>query len=82
MFGANVYTGLQIAGFSDVGLAWNDDHDFRLGSAIDGYGVGLRVLVPFVDLLRIDVAYGEHAHGVTTYFGISLKAARQHQRVR
>ena len=82
VFGANVYAGLQIAAFSDVGLAWNDSHDFRLGSAIDGYGVGMRVLVPFVDLVRIDVAFGEPGQGVTTYFGISLKATRQRQRVR
>jgi hypothetical protein len=40
------------------------------------------VLVPFVDLVRIDVAWGEPGQGAAVYFGISLKAARQRQRVR
>lgn len=82
VFGVNAYAGLQIAGFADVGMAWTDRTDWRAADAIDGYGVGLRVLVPFVDLIRIDVAWGEPGKGVTTYVGISLKAARQRQRVR
>ena len=82
VFGINAYAGLQIAAFADVGMAWSNQDDRRLGSAIDGYGVGLRVLVPFVDLIRIDVAGGEPGKGATAYLGISLKAARQRQRVR
>jgi len=57
MFGLNLYGGLQAAAFSDVGLAWSDI--FSAGSAIDGYGVGLRVLFPFVDVIRMDLALGE-----------------------
>ena len=64
----------------DTGLAWNHSADRQ--SAITGYGAGLRVLVPFVDLVRIDVAWGEPGQGAAAYFGISLKAARQRQRVR
>jgi len=65
-----------------VGLAWTDHHDFSAGAAIDGYGVGLRCLVPFVDLVRLDLGWGEPGHGARAYFGISLKATRQRQRVR
>ena len=82
VFGANAYAGVQLAAFSDVGLAWDGPGDFRLASAIDGYGVGLRLLVPFVDLIRLDVAFGQPGEGATAYFGISLKATRQRQRVR
>ena len=78
--GLNLYGGLQVAGFADLGVAWGGDSDNE--SAIDGYGVGLRLLVPFVDLLRFDVAWGEPGLGATAYFGVSLKAARQRQRVR
>jgi outer membrane protein assembly factor BamA len=80
IFGLNAYGGLQLAAFADSGLAWNHSADRE--SAINGYGVGLRVLVPFVDLVRIDVAWGEPGQGATAYLGISLKAARQRQRVR
>jgi len=78
--GFNAYAGLQIAAFADVGSAWN--HWNARESAIDGYGVGLRVLVPFVDLIRVDVAWGQPDTGAHAYFGIALKAARQRQRVR
>ena len=82
VFGINAYAGLQIAAFADLGLAWTDADDWRPADAIDGYGIGLRVLVPFVDLIRIDLAWGEPGRGTTAYLGISLKAARQRQRVR
>jgi len=35
-----------------------------------------------VDVIRIDVAWGEPGHGASAYFGVSLKATRQRQRVR
>ena len=68
--------------FADLGLAWNDAEDLEASSAIDGYGFGVRLLVPFVDVIRIDVAWGEPGHGASAYFGVSLKATRQRQRVR
>ena len=80
--GVNLYVGLQLVGFADLGLTWTNSDDFRAASAIDGYGLGVRVLVPFVDVVRVDVAWGEPGRGATAYFGVSLKAARQRQRVR
>jgi outer membrane protein assembly factor BamA len=80
--GFNLYAGIQAAAFADLGLAWNDGDDLEASSAIDGYGFGVRLLVPFVDVIRIDVAWGEQGHGASAYFGVSLKAARQRQRVR
>jgi outer membrane protein assembly factor BamA len=82
VFGFNAYAGVQAAAFADVGLAWTDSTDRKWGSAIDGYGAGLRVLVPFVDLIRIDVAWGEPGAAPPRISAISLKAARQRQRVR
>ena len=78
----NLYAGLQVVGFADLGVAWSGDSDQEAESAIDGYGVGLRLLVPFVDVIRLDLAWGEPGQGATAYFGVSLKAARQRQRVR
>ena len=80
--GLNLYAGLQVAGFGDLGLAWNDRSDLEASPVLDGYGFGLRVLVPFVDVIRLDVAWGEPGQGATAYFGVSLKATRQRQRVR
>jgi len=80
--GLNLYAGLQVVGFGDVGLAWNEKDDLKAASGIDGYGFGLRLLVPFVDLIRLDAAWGEPGQGASVYFAVSLKAARQRQRVR
>jgi len=73
---------VQVVGFADLGLAWNSNDDFDTSAAIDGYGVGVRFLVPFVDVIRIDVGWGQPGRGAIGYFGVSLKAARQRQRVR
>ena len=78
--GLNLYGGLQVAAFGDVGLAWNEDPS--AGDAIDGYGVGLRLLFPFVDVLRLDLAFGEPGAGARFSFGINLKADKQRDRVR
>ena len=80
--GVNLYAGLQLVAFGDAGLTWNEASDFNASSTIGGYGTGLRLLVPFVDVIRIDVAWGEPHRGASAYFGVSLKAARQRQRVR
>ena len=81
--GLNLYGGLQLVGFADVGLTSRGDSDEEESeSAIDGYGVGLRLLVPYVDVIRLDVAWGEPGRGATGYFSVSLKASRQRQRVR
>ena len=80
--GLNLYAGVQVVGFGDLGVVWNDHSDLNASSAIGGYGVGLRLLVPFVDVIRLDLAWGEPGEGASAYFAISLKAARQRQRVR
>lgn len=80
--GFNLYAGIQAVAFADLGLTWNDGSDRDTSSAIDGYGFGVRLLVPFVDVIRIDVAWGEPGRGASGYFGVSLKATRQRQRVR
>ena len=80
VFGVNLYGGVQAAAFSDVGLAWSGHAS--ASNAIDGYGVGLRLLFPFVDVVRMDLAWGEPGGGARFSFGINLKADKQRERVR
>jgi outer membrane protein assembly factor BamA len=80
VFGLNLYGGMQLAAFSDVGLAWNDH--LAASDAIDGYGFGMRLLLPFVDVIRLDLAFGEPDQGARFCFGINLKADKQRDRVR
>jgi outer membrane protein assembly factor BamA len=80
VFGMNLYGGLQLAAFGDVGAAWTDR--FSRSEAIDGYGIGLRVLFPFVDVIRLDLAFGEPGQGAAFALGVTLKADKQRDRVR
>jgi outer membrane protein assembly factor BamA len=80
--GFSVYIGLELAAFGDLGLAWNEGRDFRADNFIGGYGFGLRLLVPFVDRIRIDFALGESGRGLRSQFGILEKAVKQRERVR
>jgi hypothetical protein len=80
VFGMNPYGGLQLGAFSDVGVAWTNH--FAASEGIDGYGIGLRVLFPFVDVMRLDVAFGEPGRGAVFAVGVSLKADKQRDRVR
>jgi len=76
--GLNFYAGLDIAGFGDVGSAWGNSDGFS-DSVIGGYGIGLRLYIPYVNMIRIDLAFGDGAHGG---FGINEKAVAQRNRVR
>jgi len=59
VFGMPADLGLAGALFVDTGLAWNRGSDFELGRAKTGYGLGLRLLMPAVDMTRLDVGFDE-----------------------
>lgn len=51
--------GLKVALFADQGVAWSDGDDFGSDRSRSGIGAGLRLLMPGIDVLRLDFAYGE-----------------------
>ena len=79
VFGFGFYLGLQVALFGDLGIAWDDNQGNKW---LDGYGFGLRVLIPFMDMLRIDFAFGEPGRGLNSQIGIQEKAVKQRGRIR
>jgi outer membrane protein assembly factor BamA len=79
VFGISFYLGLQLALFGDLGIAWEDSQGTRW---LDGYGFGLRILVPFVDMIRLDFAFGEPGQGLRSQIGLQEKAVKQRRRVR
>jgi outer membrane protein insertion porin family len=74
--------GLQVAAFGDWGIGWDDAPEFATNNFIDGYGVGLRLLVPIVGMARIDVAWGEPGKTVFIHLGSFEKATHARRRVR
>ena len=51
--------GLKLALFADQGVAWSEGDDFGANRSRSGVGAGLRLLMPGIDVLRLDFAYGE-----------------------
>ena len=72
--------GLQIAAFADWGNAWNEGQSLRDRGRF-GFGVGLRPLVPAVNMLRLDLGVGRGGDFVFN-FGIHTKFDAQRLRLR
>jgi outer membrane protein insertion porin family len=51
--------GLQGVVFCDAGRAWNAQDSFTLDGAKVGYGVGVRISVPVLGMIRIDYGIAE-----------------------
>jgi len=79
VFGVGLYAGLAVAIFGDAGSAWSHSGEFSPG-LIGGGGIGLRLFVPFVSMIRLDFAVGDG--DLHTHFGISEKSFAQRNRVR
>jgi len=54
--------GLNAALFSDQGIAWNESEDLALDRFKVGGGVGLRLLVPGSEVIRLDLGIGDGVH--------------------
>jgi len=80
--GFTVFLGVLLAGFTDFGIAWDESREFQSENFITGVGFGVRLLIPFVEVLRIDFAYGEPGQGLRSFVGVGTKPVRQRQRVR
>ncbi len=80
--GLSLDVGLQLAFFGDVAVAWNTSDEFKKQNAIGGYGVGLRLLVPFVNMFRFDFAKGEAGSSFKVHIGSFAKPVAQRFRVR
>jgi len=81
-FGIKYRGGLQAAAFGDWGIGWDDIPEFATNRFIDGYGVGLRLLLPIVGVARADVAWGEQGKSVFLHLGSFEKATYARRRVR
>jgi len=81
-FGDSVFIGFELALFGDVGKAWGNSEDSGSDRFLSGYGIGLRLLMPFVNVIRLDFAFGEPGEGVFPHFGVTPKAEKQRLRIR
>lgn len=65
----SIAVGLEVAAFTDAGVIWSEPNEFNLDRTRFGYGAGVRVLFPVVDMIRFDVGVSEFGD-VEFNFGI------------
>jgi outer membrane translocation and assembly module TamA len=76
-----LYGGLGAAVFGDLGAVWNDPGE-AADRFIGGGGIGLRVIVPFVNLVRLDLSFGQPDGSALFQLGVNEKFVAQRNRVR
>jgi outer membrane protein insertion porin family len=80
--GIRFRAGVEIIGFGDFGVLWDEGNQFALNNFIGGYGVGLRMLMSGVGAIRLDFGWGQSGAKVVVGFGVFEKADMQRRRVR
>jgi outer membrane protein assembly factor BamA len=81
-FGLRYRGGLQLALFGDVGTVWDEAEGLEFDSALGGWGLGVRLLVPIVGVVRFDLAWGGSGKGALAHIGTYEKAVMARRRVR
>jgi outer membrane protein assembly factor BamA len=76
-----ISAGLSVAGFADFGTAWNAQSELSGGRIKSGFGLGLRFLVPAINVFRLDVAVSEEGN-FAFHFGVWDKFTAQRLRIR
>jgi hypothetical protein len=67
--------------FTDTGVAWSESDEFSTDRAKSGFGAGLRLLVPGIDVLRFDMGFNLQG-GAHFHFGGGFKWDAQRFRLR
>lgn len=73
-------TGLHLATFIDTGSAWDDPEQFHRDRFRTGYGVGVRIIVPGSEMVRLDFGFSERS--ILFHFGPWSKFTAQRFRLR
>lgn len=82
ILGATFHLGFETALFGDVGIVWENEEGFRSDNVIAGGGLGFRLLLPFVRVVRFDIAYGQSGSRLNLHIGAYEKAEKQRERIR
>jgi outer membrane protein insertion porin family len=73
--------GLQLALFTDTGIAWSTSDEFSADRTKTGFGVGARLLIPGSEMVRFDLGFNAQGD-VYFHFGSWFKWTAQRFRLR
>jgi outer membrane protein insertion porin family len=74
--------GIGIAVFGDLGIGWDTQNQFKADKFIGGVGMGVRLLLPIVGVLRLDVGWGQPGKSIFLHIGAFEKPVMARRRVR
>jgi outer membrane protein insertion porin family len=74
--------GIGIVVFGDLGIGWDTQDQFKADKFIGGFGAGVRLLLPIVGILRLDVGWGQPGMSIHLHFGAYDKPVMARRRVR
>ncbi len=57
--GRNLKFGMNVGLFAESGIIWNTKKEFKSNRFISGFGFGLHFLLPYIEVLRADMAFNE-----------------------
>ncbi len=55
----NLKFGINMGLFAESGIIWNAKKEFKQDRFISGFGFGLHFLLPYIEVLRVDMAFDE-----------------------
>ena len=62
-YGDNLPFGISAGLFYDAGAVWNQSQTLHKSDFLKGFGAGLHLHVPYVDVLRLEYAFDEERNG-------------------
>jgi outer membrane protein insertion porin family len=74
--------GIHLAVFGDLGIGWDQKNEFTAKNFIGGYGVGVRLMLPIVGIMRIDFGWGQPGKAIMIHLGAYEKPVVARKRVR
>jgi len=69
----NLKLGLNFGIFADAGIIWTDPHEYAMSNVKSGFGAGLHLRLPYIEVFRIDYAFDPNWRGqVIVEVGVSF----------
>ena len=59
----NLKIGLSAGVFADAGIIWNDPQQYNINNVLSGFGAGIHIHLPYVEVFRIDYAFDMNLKG-------------------
>ncbi len=59
----NLKIGLSAGIFADAGIIWTEPYEYNMNNVLSGFGGGLHIHLPYVEIFRIDYAFNMNLEG-------------------